>query len=71
MYSNSDGLKALVRKITSGYLIERDSSKEATITLYGYIPLDVLEEGLLGIEDYKNEIGKSGKIETHFKVPLE
>lgn len=42
----------------------------ATVVLSCYIPIDVLEDDLVGILQYHNTISKAWKLNTEFKVDL-
>lgn len=70
MNSNVNGLKETVRKLSSEYKLEVSMENMATVTLYCYVPVDVLEEDLVSVLQYHNTISKAGKLNTEFKVDL-
>ena len=68
--NNINGLKEIVKRMSSEYKLEVSMENMATVTLYCYVPVDVLEEDLVGVLQYHNTISKAGKLSTTFKVDL-
>lgn len=70
MQDNVSGLRSVIKKLSSEYMLEVSVENMATVTLFCYVPIDVLEEDLVGILQYHNTISKAGKLNTEFKVDL-
>ena len=70
MYGEVSGLRSVIKRLSSKYKLEVSMENIATVTLYCYVPVDVLEEDLVSVLQYHNTISKAGKLNTTFKVDL-